>query len=86
MKSFFLQEFNWQRLGMLYHNNDPATGKGNSPCFLTLSAVFTVLNKKKKGDIATAVPFDETNTTSSKLKELLQKLSLNTRSKYFNKK
>ncbi|CAB3233285.1 unnamed protein product [Arctia plantaginis] len=73
------EEFHWQRLGMLYHNNDPASGKGNSPCFLTLSAVFTVLNKKKKGDIATAVPFDETNTTSSKLKELLQKLSLNTR-------
>ncbi|XP_075984818.1 atrial natriuretic peptide receptor 1-like [Anticarsia gemmatalis] len=72
------EEFNWRRLGMLYHNNDPATGKGNSPCFLTLSAVFTVLNKKNTGDIA-ALPFDETNTTSTKLRELLQKLSLNTR-------
>ncbi|XP_030020680.1 atrial natriuretic peptide receptor 1 isoform X3 [Manduca sexta] len=65
---------------MLYHNNELATGKGNSPCFLTLSAVFAVLKKKTAGanNIVT-VQFDETNTTSSTLKELLQKLSLNTR-------
>lgn len=79
-----LQEFKWRRMGMLYHNYEPATGKGNSPCFLTLSAVFTVLNKKNKGSaLASALPFDETNTTTTKIKELLQKLSLNTRSKYY---
>ncbi|KAM3962132.1 receptor type guanylyl cyclase [Aphomia sociella] len=73
------EEFSWRRLGMLYHNNDPTTGQGNSPCFLTLSAVFTVL--KTKGSEATIpnIPFDETNTTTTKLKQLLQKLSLNTR-------
>ncbi|PZC83039.1 hypothetical protein B5X24_HaOG208906 [Helicoverpa armigera] len=73
------EEFKWSRIGMLYHNHDPASGKGNSPCFLTLSAIFSVLNKKHNGsDIATS-PFDETNITTTKIKELLHKLSLNTR-------
>ncbi|CAK1545472.1 unnamed protein product [Leptosia nina] len=71
------EEFKWRKLGMLYHNNILSAGKGNSPCFLTLSAIFTVL--EKKDDTIPIVPFDETNTTSSKLKEILQKLSLNTR-------
>ncbi|XP_028025177.1 atrial natriuretic peptide receptor 1 [Bombyx mandarina] len=74
------EEFNWRRLGMLYHNNDPSSGKGNSPCFLTLSAVFTVLNKKTSGsDNIITAQFDETNTTNTKFKELLHKLSLSTR-------
>lgn len=78
------QEFNWQRIGMLYHNNDPTSGKGNSPCFLTLSAVLTVLSKKNAdADITHRTHnFDETNTTTTRLKELIQKLSLTTRSKY----
>lgn len=75
------EELNWRRLGMLYHNNDLASGQGNSPCFLTLSAIFTVLQKKGSNTIPN-IPFDETNTTSTKFKELLSKLSLSTRSKY----
>lgn len=73
------EEFNWRRLGMLYHNNDPASGQGNSPCFLTLSAVFTVLNKKTQESGIKTYQFDETNTTSTKLKDLLHKIALNTR-------
>ncbi|KAJ8711871.1 hypothetical protein PYW08_008825 [Mythimna loreyi] len=74
------EEFKWRRIGMLYHNYGPSTGKGNSPCFLTLSAVFTVLKDKNKGSaLAVAIPFDETNTTTTKIKEVLQKLSLSTR-------
>ncbi|XP_063832442.1 atrial natriuretic peptide receptor 1-like isoform X3 [Ostrinia nubilalis] len=64
---------------MLYHNNDPSTGQGNSPCFLTLSAIFSVMTKKGNENTIPNIPFDETNTTSTKLKQLLQKLSLNTR-------
>ncbi|XP_050679275.1 atrial natriuretic peptide receptor 1 isoform X1 [Leptidea sinapis] len=71
------EEFNWRKFGMLYHNHIPSTGKGNSPCFLTLSAIFTVLQKKDTS--IPTVAFDETNTTSSKIKELLQNLSLRTR-------
>ncbi|XP_047510982.1 atrial natriuretic peptide receptor 1-like isoform X1 [Pieris napi] len=71
------EEFKWRKLGMLYHNTKLSAGKGNSPCFLTLSAIFTVL--EKRDDTIPIVPFDETNTTSSKLKEILQKLSLKTR-------
>lgn len=82
-KEFYdlLQEFNWRKLGMLYHNNNPSTGKGNSPCFMTLSAIFSVLQKKGTGNISN-IPFDETNTTTTKIKELLMKLSLSTRSEY----
>lgn len=81
-KIFFLfQEFNWKKLGMLYHNNGPSTGKGNSACFMTLSAIFTVLQKKGTRNIPN-IPFDETNTTTTKIKQLLQKLSLSTRSEY----
>ncbi|CAG9568154.1 unnamed protein product [Danaus chrysippus] len=72
------EEFNWRKLGMLYHNNNPSTGKGNSPCFMTLSAIFSVLQKKGTGNISN-IPFDETNTTTTKIKELLMKLSLSTR-------
>ncbi|KAJ0172113.1 hypothetical protein K1T71_012086 [Dendrolimus kikuchii] len=73
------EEFNWRRLGMLYHNNKPASGQGNSPCFLTLSAVFTVLEKKTQESGIKAYPFDEMNTTSTEIKVLLEKLSKNTR-------
>ncbi|KAL4713025.1 hypothetical protein ACJJTC_014659 [Scirpophaga incertulas] len=73
------EEFNWRRLGMLYHNNDPTTGQGNSPCFLTLSAIFTVMMKKGSEATIPNIPFDEMNTTTTRLKQLLQKLSLNTR-------
>ncbi|XP_046971836.1 atrial natriuretic peptide receptor 1 isoform X1 [Vanessa cardui] len=72
------EEFSWRKLGMLYHNNGPSSGKGNSPCFMTLSAVFTVLQKKETVNIPN-IPFDETNVTTSKIKHLLQKLSLSTR-------
>nr|XP_013189957.1 unnamed protein product [Amyelois transitella] len=73
------EEFNWRKLGMLYHNNDPTTGQGNSPCFLTLSAIFTVLKKKESSATIPNIPFDERNTTTASLKQLLRKLSLNTR-------
>uniref|UniRef100_A0A2H1X415 SFRICE_032299 n=1 Tax=Spodoptera frugiperda TaxID=7108 RepID=A0A2H1X415_SPOFR len=74
------EEFKWRRLSMLYHNYDPASGKGNSPCFMTLSAVVTVLKKNNKGDnIATTIPFDESNITTTKIKELLHKLSKHSR-------
>lgn len=68
---------------MLYHNNDMSTGLGNSPCYMTLSAVFTALQKKGSGSTVPNIPFDETdrNTTTAKLKKLLKKLSLSTRSK-----
>ncbi|XP_034835758.1 atrial natriuretic peptide receptor 1-like isoform X1 [Maniola hyperantus] len=72
------EEFNWRRLGMLYHNYASSSGKGNSACFMTLSAVFTVLQKKGTGNIPN-IPFDETLLTRAKIKELLQKLSLSTR-------
>ncbi|CAH2095492.1 unnamed protein product [Euphydryas editha] len=72
------EEFSWRRLSMLYHNNDPSTGKGNSPCFMTLSAVFTVLQKKTTDNILN-IAFDETNVTTTKIKKLLKKLSLSTR-------
>ncbi|CAH2095493.1 unnamed protein product [Euphydryas editha] len=75
------EEFSWRRLSMLYHNNDPSTGKGNSPCFMTLSAVFTVLQKKTTDNILN-IAFDETNVTTTKIKKLLKKLSLSTRSEY----
>lgn len=67
---------------MLYHNYDASIAKGNSPCFLTLSAIFSVLQKQGASNIPN-VPFDETNITSSKIREHLQKLSLSTRSKYY---
>ncbi|CAK1594039.1 unnamed protein product [Parnassius mnemosyne] len=73
------EEFNWRKLGMLYHNNNMATGKGNSPCYLTLSAVFSVLLKKNTGSSIPNIPFDETVTNSTVFKKLLQKLSLSTR-------
>lgn len=66
---------------MLYHNNEPSTGKGNSPCFMTLSAVFTAL-QKKAADNTPNIHFDENNVTTTKIKQLLQKLSLSTRSEY----
>ncbi|XP_039759868.1 atrial natriuretic peptide receptor 1 isoform X3 [Pararge aegeria] len=72
------EEFNWRKLGMLYHNYAPSSGKGNSPCFMTLSAVFTVLQKKGTGNIPN-IPFDETLITTAKIKELLEKLSRSTR-------
>ncbi|CAG9793364.1 unnamed protein product [Diatraea saccharalis] len=74
------EEFNWHRLGMLFHNNDASSGMGNSPCFLTLSAVLEVF--KKKGESLTPninYSFDEKNVTTSMLKKFLQKLSSNTR-------
>ncbi|CAH2054244.1 unnamed protein product, partial [Iphiclides podalirius] len=73
------EEFSWRKLGMLYHNNNPATGKGNSPCYLTLSAVFSVLLKKNTGSSIPNIPFDETVTNTTVIKQLLQKLSLSTR-------
>ncbi|XP_063548181.1 atrial natriuretic peptide receptor 1-like isoform X1 [Cydia strobilella] len=76
--SEIFEEFNWHRVGMLYHNNDPSSGHGNSQCFLTLSPVFAILQKRSGADIRN-LPFDETNTTSTKIKQLLQKLSLSTR-------
>ncbi|XP_053615286.1 atrial natriuretic peptide receptor 1-like isoform X4 [Plodia interpunctella] len=73
------EEFNWQKLGMLYHNNDLATGQGNSPCYLTLSAIFTVLKKKEYNSSIPNIPFDEKNITTANIKQLLTKLSLDTR-------
>ncbi|XP_072933230.1 atrial natriuretic peptide receptor 1-like [Epargyreus clarus] len=72
------EEFNWRKPGMLYHNNDISTGKGNSPCFLTLSAIYTVL--QKEGRSILNIPFDENmNITTTKIKEFLHKLSMSTR-------
>lgn len=74
------QGFKWKRLGMLYHQFPTGSGMGNSPCFLTLSAVFTVI--KVSGAEVTNVPFDEAKITTERLKQILTKLSMNTRSKY----
>ncbi|GBP18430.1 hypothetical protein EVAR_93832_1 [Eumeta japonica] len=78
----FSKEFNWRRVALLYHNNNLDSGQGNSPCYLTLSAVFTVLKQKAAEVPVTNMPFDETNTTSERFKELLLKVSDKGRSKY----
>ncbi|XP_045504211.1 atrial natriuretic peptide receptor 1 isoform X1 [Colias croceus] len=70
------EEFKWKKIGMLYHNHVMSAGKGNSPCFLTLSAIFTVLGRKA---YPPPISFDETNYTTSSLKEHLQALSLASR-------
>ncbi|XP_041982760.1 atrial natriuretic peptide receptor 1 isoform X2 [Aricia agestis] len=72
------EEFNWRKVGMMYHNNPVSTGHGNSPCFLTLSAIFTVLQKQSTSKIPN-LPFDENNITAIEIKQKLKKLSLETR-------
>lgn len=73
-----LQQFSWRQLAMLYHNNDDRS-LGNSACFLTLSAVFTVLKGRGGGGIPN-FPFDEKDVKPAHLKELLTKLSASSRS------
>lgn len=77
-----LQEFNWNRISMMYHNNDPASGEGNSLCYMTLSAMFTVLRKKSHISVPNYV-FDETSNTTTypNFKKLLKKVALSSRSK-----
>ncbi|KAG5319873.1 ANPRA protein, partial [Acromyrmex heyeri] len=40
-----LRSFGWKICGLLFHNHEMASSKGNSECHFTLSAVYTALNQ-----------------------------------------
>jgi len=40
-----LRRFGWKICGLLFHNHEMASSKGNSECHFTLSAVYTALNQ-----------------------------------------
>ncbi|XP_023288642.1 atrial natriuretic peptide receptor 1 [Orussus abietinus] len=39
-----LRLFGWKVVGLIYHNHDVASSRGNSECHFTMGAVFTALN------------------------------------------
>ncbi|KAJ2954872.1 hypothetical protein O0L34_g3193 [Tuta absoluta] len=69
------KEFKWNIISMVYHNHNPSKGKGNSLCFMTLSAMSSVLKQGNKDATFQTFPIDEDNTTVAFITEQLQKLS-----------
>ncbi|KAI5645832.1 adenylate and guanylate cyclase catalytic domain-containing protein [Phthorimaea operculella] len=76
------KEFKWNIISMFYQNHNPSKGKGNSLCFMTLSAMTSVLkqgNKDSKFQSYPIIDDDNKNTTAALIKEQLQKLSKTSR-------
>ncbi|KAL0132012.1 hypothetical protein PUN28_000049 [Cardiocondyla obscurior] len=61
-----LRRFGWKICGLLFHNHEMASSRGNSECHFTLSAVFTALNQTPVHK-----SFNQETTTTEDYKNLL---------------
>ncbi|RWS29440.1 Atrial natriuretic peptide receptor 3-like protein, partial [Leptotrombidium deliense] len=68
-----LAKFDWQVLGLIYHNFEDRN-KGNSACYFTLGAAFAILGNKPFHR-----NFDETKFDETDYKQLLREISLSSR-------
>lgn len=75
-----LSKFDWNLLGLLYHNFLEKKAKGNSDCHHTLSAIIYHFNKS---DTTIKRDFDEQEVTREQLVEHLNFLKTKSRSKFF---
>ncbi|XP_046625921.1 atrial natriuretic peptide receptor 1 isoform X2 [Neodiprion virginianus] len=71
---YILQGFGWKVAGLLYHNHEMSSSRGNSECHFTLSAVFRALNQSSvhKG-------FNQETATPKDYRQLLKSLANNAR-------
>ena len=72
--------FNWTRHGLMYHDNN-AKGKGKSPCYFTIEALFFEL-RRKNVVMPWNLKFEQNVPEQFNIDDMLHKMSLNARSKY----
>lgn len=70
------RQFNWHIISLLYHNHGEATGRGNSDCSFSLSAIA----RNFKNTTSFQEPFDEERSKRDDFRRLLRKIKQNTRS------
>lgn len=71
-----LRRFGWKICGLLFHNHEMASSRGNSECHFTLSAVFTALNQTPVHK-----SFNQETTTTEDYRNLLSFVTKSARSK-----
>ncbi|XP_024887373.1 atrial natriuretic peptide receptor 1-like isoform X1 [Temnothorax curvispinosus] len=69
-----LRRFGWKICGLLFHNHEMASSRGNSECHFTLSAVFTALNQTPVHK-----SFNQETTTAEDYRNLLSFVSKSAR-------
>lgn len=74
----FLKEFEWRKIALLYHNHNEKSGRGNSNCHNSLSAIFRLVDHS-----AHHQSFDEDATTAdgNNYEEMLRVVQGKARSK-----
>lgn len=72
----FLKAFEWSRIALLYHNHNEKSGRGNSDCQNSLSAVFRMVNHSAYHN-----SFDESSTSAADLEDMLRVVQEKARSK-----
>lgn len=78
-----LSNFNWIRLGVLYHNFLETKAKGHSECYHTIAAIINNVNNSMSDTINRH--YDEDEATRESLVDHLKFLSTRSRSKFFVK-
>lgn len=71
-----LRRFGWKIAGLLFHNHEMASSRGNSECHFTLGAVYTALNQTPVHK-----SFNQETTTAEDYRNLLTFVSKSARSK-----
>lgn len=75
----FLKEFDWRKIALLYHNHSEKSGRGNSNCQNSLSAIFRMVNPDHS---AHHHSFDE--TSEGDFEDMLRVVQGKARSKSFS--
>lgn len=72
------RQFNWQIISLMYHNHGVSTGRGNSDCTFSLSAI-----RRNFENTTSFQDFDEKRTTRDDFRRILYKFKQQTRSEFY---
>lgn len=69
------RQFNWHIISLMYHNHGASTGRGNSDCTFSLSAI-----RRNFENTTSFQDFDEKHTTRDDFRRILYRFKQETRS------
>lgn len=71
------RQFNWHIISLMYHNHGESTGRGNSDCTFSLSAI-----RRNFENTTSFQDFDEKRTTRDDFRRILNRFKQQTRSEF----
>lgn len=70
------RQFNWHHVSWLFHNHNEASGRGNSDCTFTITAI----QKHFSNNVAKQTDFDETESDRADYRKMLLEIKKVSRS------